>query len=177
MRHTFIIEDKEQEAWLSRRGESYVLHFGERTVPVALTPMEGVEQFLHVGAEASRILIAADGDIVHAHINGTTFTLRYVDPVQRYGAQAGGGADDVAEAPMPGVVIAVHVDEGQRVSPGNALIVIESMKLETAIKAWREGTVAAVHVEVGQAFQRGTPLLTLEPQVLEPQVLAPQAGA
>ena len=38
-------------------------------------------------------------------------------------------------------------------------MVIESMKLETAIKAWREGAVAAVHVGVGQAFQRGAPLL------------------
>jgi len=177
MRHTFAIEDKEHEAWLSRRGESYVLHFGEHTVPVALTPTEGVEQFLHVGAEASRILIAADGDLVHVHINGTTFTLRYVDLVQRYGGHAAGSADDVAEAPMPGVVIAVHVDEGQRVSPGDALIVIESMKLETAIKAWREGTVAAVHVEVGQAFQRGAPLLTLAPQAPEQHALAPQAGA
>ena len=38
MRHTFVIEDKEHEAWLSRRGEGYALHFGEHTVPVALTP-------------------------------------------------------------------------------------------------------------------------------------------
>ena len=98
------------------------------------------------GAETSRVLIAADGDFVHVHIDGSTFTVRYVDPVQRYGSHAGGSADDIAEAPMPGVVIAVHVDEGQRVSPGDTLMVIESMKLETAIKAWRNGAVAAVHV-------------------------------
>ena len=106
----------------------------------------------------------ADGDFVHVHIDGATFTLRYLDPVQRYGSHAAGGADDIAEAPMPGVVIAVHVAEGQSVSPGDTLMVIESMKLETAIKAWREGAVAAVHVAVGQAFQRGAPLLTLAPQ-------------
>ena len=93
-----------------------------------------------------------------------TFTVRYVDPVQRYGSHAGGGADDIAEAPMPGVVIAVHVKEGQAVSAGDTLMVIESMKLETAIKAWRNGTVAAVHVGVGQTFQRGAPLLALAPE-------------
>jgi len=165
MWHTFIIADTEYEAWLSRRGDAYVLHVDERAVPVALAPPTGDgEQVLSVGAETSNILVAADGDLVHIHVDGSTFTIRYVDPVQRYGSHTGGGAEDVAEAPMPGVVIAVHVDEGQRVSPGDTLMVIESMKLETAIKAWREGAIAAVHVGVGQAFQRGAPLLTLAPQ-------------
>ncbi len=102
--------------------------------------------------------------LVHVHLDGSTFTIRHVDPVQRYGSHAGAGADDIAEAPMPGVVIAVHVKEGQPVAAGDTLMVIESMKLETAIKAWREGAVAAVHVGVGQAFQRGAPLLSLAPQ-------------
>ena len=163
MRHVFVVEDEEHEAWLSRHGEAYALHFGERTASIALTPTEGAEQLLSVGPATSSILVAADGDLVHVHIDGTTFTLRYLDPVQRYGSHAAGGADDIAEAPMPGVVIAVHVAEGQSVSPGDTLIVIESMKLETAVKAWREGAVAAVHVAVGQAFQRGAPLLTLAP--------------
>jgi biotin carboxyl carrier protein len=65
---------------------------------------------------------------------------------------------------MPGVVIAVNVKEGQAVSAGETLMVIESMKLETAIKAWRDGMIAAVHVGLAQTFQRGAPLLTLAPQ-------------
>lgn len=164
MRPTFVIADTEHEAWLSRRGDSYSLHVGEQVIPVALAPGDGGGQLLRVGAEITRVLIAADGDLVHVHIDGSTFTVRYVDSVQRYGSHAGGGADDVAEAPMPGVVIAVNVKEGQPVSVGDTLMVIESMKLETAIKAWREGAVAAVHVAVGQAFQRGAPLLSLAPQ-------------
>lgn len=161
MRHTFIIADAEYEVWLSRQGEGYVLHVGEQAVPVALS-VDG--ETLRAGEETSPVLIAADDDLVHIHIDGATHTVRYVDPVRRYGAHAGGGADDTAEAPMPGVVIAVHVGEGQRVAPGETLLVIESMKLETAIKAWRDGAVAAVHVAVGQAFQRGAPLVTLAPQ-------------
>jgi biotin carboxyl carrier protein len=164
MRPTFVIADTEHEAWLSRRGDSYSLHVGEQAIPVALVPADGGGQLLRVGTETTRVLIAADGDLVHVHVDGSTFTIRYVDPVQRYGSHAGGGADDVAEAPMPGVVIAVYVKEGQQVTAGDTLMVIESMKLETAIKAWREGAVAAVHVGVGQAFQRGAPLLSLAPQ-------------
>jgi biotin carboxyl carrier protein len=164
MQHTFVIAETEHEAWLSRRGETYELHVGGQVIPIALSPAEGGGQLLSVGAETAGVLIAPDGDLVHVHIEGATYTIRYVDPVQRYGSHSGGGADDVAEAPMPGVVIAVHVKEGQPVSAGDTLLVIESMKLETAIKAWRQGAVAAVHVGVGQTFQRGAPLLSLVPQ-------------
>jgi biotin carboxyl carrier protein len=164
MQHTFVIAETEYEAWLSRSGTGYVLHVGDKAVPVAVANADGRGQLLRLGGELSRVLIAPDGDLVHVHLDGATFTIRYVDPVQRYGSHAGGSADDIAEAPMPGVVIAVNVKEGQTVSAGETLMVIESMKLETAIKAWRDGVVAAVHVGVGQSFQRGAPLLTLTAQ-------------
>ena len=164
MRHTFIVAETQHEAWLSRRGDAYLLHLAEGSIPVAIEAAEGGGQLLRIGAEAFGVLVAADGDAVYIHIEGSTFAVRYVDPVQRYASHAGGSADDVAEAPMPGVAIAVHVKEGQRVSAGDTLMVIESMKLETAIKAWREGVVAAVHVGVGQTFQRSAPLLSLAPQ-------------
>ncbi len=164
MQHTFVIGETEFEAWLSRSGAGYVLHVGDMAVPVAVANGEGGWQLLRSESEFQRVLIAPDGDLVHVHLDGTTFTIRYVDPVQRYGSNAGSSADDLAEAPMPGVVIAVNVKEGQAVSAGETLMVIESMKLETAIKAWRDGVVAVVHVGVGQAFQRGAPLLTLAPQ-------------
>ncbi len=163
MQHTFVIGEIEHEGWLARRGDGYVLHVGETAIPVALAAAERGGHLLTLGAETSHVLIAPDGDLVHVHVDGMTFTVRYVDPVQRYGSHAGGAAEDVAEAPMPGVVIAVHVKEGQSVTAGETLMVIESMKLETAIKAWRDGAVAAVHVGVGQTFQRGAPLLALAP--------------
>ena len=164
MQHTFVLADTEFEAWLSRDGSGYVLHVGDKVVPVTLVNASGDGELLRFGPEASHVLIAPDGDLVHIHLDGATFTVSYVDPVQRYGSHAGGTADDIAEAPMPGVVIAVNVKEGQAVSAGETLLVIESMKLETAIKAWRDGAVAAVHVGVGQSFQRGALLLTLASQ-------------
>jgi acetyl/propionyl-CoA carboxylase alpha subunit len=164
MQHTFVIADTEHEAWLSRRDGGYVLHVGEKAFPIGLAQAEGGGQLLSLGDEISRVLIAPDGDLVHVHLDGATFSIRWVDPVQRYGSHAGGGADDIAEAPMPGVVIAVHVREGQSVSAGDTLMVIESMKLETAIKAWRSGAVVAVHVGVGETFRRGAPLLALAPE-------------
>jgi len=52
-------------------------------------------------------------------------------------------------APMPGVVATVAVREGQRVRPGDILLTIEAMKMETGLYAEREGKVAAIHVQAG----------------------------
>jgi acetyl/propionyl-CoA carboxylase alpha subunit len=163
MRHPFTIGDVEHAVWLSRGEAGYGLDVGERVVTVALAPLAADTYRLTVDGEATEILLASDGDLTHVHVDGATWTVRYIDPVLRHAGHAGGDADDVAKAPMPGVAIAVLVSEGQDVALGTTLVVIESMKLETAIKAWRDGTVAAVQVAVGQSFERGAALVTLAP--------------
>jgi biotin carboxyl carrier protein len=163
MRHSFTLGDTEHAVWLSRHEAGYALHVGERIVPVALVPLGADAYRLSVEGEASEILLASDGDLTHVHVDGAGWTVRYLDPVLRHAGHAGGDADDVAKAPMPGVAVAVHVAEGEDVVLGTTLVVIESMKLETAIKAWRDGTVAAVHVAAGQTFERGAALVTLTP--------------
>jgi acetyl/propionyl-CoA carboxylase alpha subunit len=156
MRHVFTIAEQDHELWLARAADGYRLHGLSRPLPVALEPGQ-----LRIGDTRHDVVVAVDGDLVHIHLDGAAWTVRYQDPVQRHGHHHGASADDVAQAPMPGTVIAVHVCEGQAVARGDTLVVIESMKLETAIKAWRDGTVATVHIAAGQAFDRSAPLVTL----------------
>ncbi|WP_134679695.1 pyruvate carboxylase [Paracoccus ravus] len=55
-------------------------------------------------------------------------------------------------APMPGVVASVAVSMGQKVHPGDLLLTIEAMKMETGLHADREGVVKALHVSPGQGI-------------------------
>ncbi|MEO1688633.1 MAG: biotin/lipoyl-containing protein, partial [Pseudomonadota bacterium] len=59
-----------------------------------------------------------------------------------------GNAAHVA-APMPGVVASVAVEPGRKVSPGDLLLTIEAMKMETALHAERAGKIKAVHAGAG----------------------------
>ncbi|MDP9182440.1 MAG: biotin/lipoyl-binding protein [Actinomycetota bacterium] len=61
-------------------------------------------------------------------------------------------------APMPGTVIRVSVDVGDEVKAGDALVVLEAMKMEHAIKAVADGTVSEVHVTSGVQVDAGTVL-------------------
>lgn len=104
-----------------------------------------------------RLHAVAHGDTVHVHWRGRAWRLDRVDPLRGAGGGGSGGAG-VSHAPMPGVVVSVLAKPGQRVREGDALLVIESMKLQTTIAAECDGTVAEVSVAVGQTFQRGAVL-------------------
>ena len=66
-----------------------------------------------------------------------------------------GGAGGVILAPMPGTVTQVLVGEGQSVKPGDTLVVVEVMKMETPIKAAAGGTVKRLFVKKGDNIKTG----------------------
>ena len=64
---------------------------------------------------------------------------------------------------MPGVVLSVAVRDGQRVSRGDLLAVVEAMKMEMRVEAPAAGTVTAVLCSAGQQVERGQRLVEFEP--------------
>ncbi|MEJ2211095.1 MAG: biotin/lipoyl-binding protein [Anaerolineae bacterium] len=58
-------------------------------------------------------------------------------------------------APLPGIVKSISVRPGQRVAPGDEMLVIEAMKMDNVIRAGREGVVDAVHVAEGHRVSHG----------------------
>lgn len=64
-------------------------------------------------------------------------------------------------APMPGTILSVNVSVGQQVSEGQAVAILEAMKMENEIPAPCSGTVASVNVEKGATVETGAVLITL----------------
>jgi propionyl-CoA carboxylase alpha chain len=67
------------------------------------------------------------------------------------------------ECPMPGLVVEIKAAPGERVFRGQELVVIESMKMESAVLAPRDGEVASVAVAPGQTVDTGTLLMMFKP--------------
>ena len=68
-------------------------------------------------------------------------------------------ADVTIHSPMTGRVIEVLVSEGDSVSNGDVVVVVESMKMENEIICDYDGTVSAVHIEEDQSVSEGDPLV------------------
>jgi len=64
-------------------------------------------------------------------------------------------------APLAGNIFKVHATPGQAVQEGDLVIVLEAMKMETEIRAFKTGTIGSVNVKEGDAVVVGDALLTI----------------
>ena len=84
---------------------------------------------------------------------------------KRLRAAAGGGVEDTGEyhlkAPMPGLVVAVPVEEGQEVKKGQVLLILESMKMQNELKSPKAGTVGRIRVKQGDTVEQRQALLSV----------------
>lgn len=84
---------------------------------------------------------------------------------KRLKTAAGGGGGESGEfhlkAPMPGLVVAIPVSEGQSVEKGQTLLILESMKMQNELKAPRAGVVQRIRVKPGETVEQKAPLLSV----------------
>ena len=76
-------------------------------------------------------------------------------------APAALAAGEPVNAPMPGNILKVAVNQGDAVKSGQILVILEAMKMENEIVAPKDGTVAQVVVKVGQKVDTGAALVVL----------------
>ena len=70
--------------------------------------------------------------------------------------------DGLLVSPLPGSVAQVLVEEGQKVDKGQALMIVEAMKMEHTIAAPRAGVVAGIYFTAGEQVAEGAQLLAME---------------
>lgn len=65
------------------------------------------------------------------------------------------------KSPMPGLIVAIPVTEGQEVKKGQTLVILESMKMQNELKTPRDGIVQRISVAPGQSVEQNKLLITL----------------
>jgi 3-methylcrotonyl-CoA carboxylase alpha subunit len=113
-----------------------------------------------VGSQAFQLRPVREGDTLHLYGLPGHQAVRLFDPL---GVRSAQGQDaGRLTAPMPGKVIAVLVSAGQTVKKGEALLVMEAMKMEHTIHAPTDGKVGELPFAVGAQVQEGAALLSLQ---------------
>jgi acetyl/propionyl-CoA carboxylase alpha subunit len=123
--------------------------------------------------QQAAVLLGAEHDEAGrgVHVFAVGWSSDWVEPAR---LPAGDRAEQARgpSSPVPGTVVAVHVAPGDAVTTGQALIVLEAMKMEHRITADADGTVLEVAVAVGDAVDAHEVLVVLEPVVVEEVVHA-----
>jgi acetyl-CoA/propionyl-CoA carboxylase biotin carboxyl carrier protein len=144
--------------------------------------LSGPADYVPASAAATTTPAAADGLVertVPVEVDGKRFAVRVWLPPSsgvpaepatsgrrasrpRAAASAAAGGDGTISAPMQGTIVKVLVATGDMVEPGQALLVLEAMKMENHINAEQGGTVKEVRVAAGDTVGTGDVLIVIE---------------
>lgn len=104
---------------------------------------------------------------LRVRVDGRDLALELTDERQQEAAgRAIGAAASTIEmrAPMPGLIVAVHVREGDLVAEGASVCTLEAMKMENELSAPRRARVTVLRAEAGAKVNGGDLLAVLDPQ-------------
>ncbi len=121
---------------------------------------KGASHTVHIVSvdhEAKTVVLKVDGKRAEVNLSNEMDRL-----LKKLGLENVGAAkvSDI-KAPMPGLIHSIKVAEGQKVSKGEALLILEAMKMENVIKATADGTVGKVFVVQGQTVDKGTVMISI----------------
>ncbi|MDF2979450.1 MAG: Biotin carboxylase Propionyl-CoA carboxylase, partial [Actinomycetospora sp.] len=128
---------------------------GDTGVDVVVERSGLFERRLTVGGHTYGVLSVTQGSDYLVEVDGAVHRIA-------------GGEAGLVRAPAPAMVVAVPVSAGDTVSEGDTVAVVESMKLETALRAPVSGRVAEVLVDANTQVEGGTRLVRLEPDADDP---------
>jgi len=139
------------------RRAGYHLEVGDEAGAAAARWDEDGALALSLNGGMHRAVLLQPGDPTVILLDGIEHRLSYIDPLQpKIEFDATGGR---LTAPMPGKIIEVTAQPGQRVRRGEALLVLEAMKMEHTIVAPADGIVDSVHFSPGDLVEEGAALI------------------
>ena len=121
---------------------------------------------LLVDGQSHEAFVYPADDVWHVYLRGRLHTVRVEDERERMfrestGEGLGARAEFHLKAPMPGLVIDVQVEEGEEVSVGDVLVVLESMKMQNELKAPQAGNVTRLRVAPGDSVEQNETMLSV----------------
>ena len=142
-------------------GKSYRVDSGGKTAAVEIIRASGGQLELLIDGQRVTAYVSSDNAKHWVTVNGQTCVLtKSAAGAKRRGV----GHEHASElaAPMPGQVRSMNVVEGDAVTKGQTLLVLEAMKMEIRIQAPRDGVVKKLYVKQGQTVEREQILVEIE---------------
>jgi biotin carboxyl carrier protein len=141
---------------------------GDRLLTVDFESVSGQPVYsLILGGKSYESFVYQGDEDWEVLLRGRQFQVKVEDEREkRLKAAAGGGVAEGGEfhlkAPMPGLVVSVLVEEGQEITKGQVLLILESMKMQNELKAPRDGMMGRIRVKAGESVEQKQTLLSVQ---------------
>jgi len=166
MKFWVTLEGRDAEVELRTEGDRMWLEVeGKRLEADFHALPDGEAYSLIVNGRSHEVRVATTGEGVEISLRGATIPVEVRHPLEKLvkslARTAGKSGGETLVAPMPGVVVAIRVQPGDIVTAGQAVIVIEAMKMQNELAARLGGVVAEILVGEKSPVAAGQPLVRL----------------
>ena len=162
--YTVLFEDKEFQVEIEELEVGYRLKLdGDSHRFEPLLAKGSLYSFLIDGTEVLEADVSFRQDKAELNLSNVPYHLEVFDPRRRAVSQSeSAGGHGLVSAPMPGKIVEIKVKVGEAVKKGQALIVIEAMKMQNELAAAIDGVVKEIAVQAGAAVESGQKLISVE---------------
>lgn len=148
-----ITGDRRVRCLIERDGDEFVVQIANAdTYRLRLARLGSGAFRVSCGGRSYTVTLARHEARAFLHVDGTT--LAYTVEQASEAARSAASQDDLS-APMPGTVTQVLVENGDRVTQGQPLVIVEAMKMEHVIRAPRAARIRALLVHLGEQIEGG----------------------
>ncbi len=163
MQYEFLFGGETYTVELEKSGELFKARLGDKEYTIDACQASGsLLSFIMNGRSVLAHLVRGEKEWVLG-VGGRQYVLEDPDKAgeSASGGVAGGGSG-LIETPMPGKIVEVLVEEGEKVACGQALLIVESMKMQNEILADVDGVVRKIHFQAGDLANFGDPLVEID---------------
>jgi biotin carboxyl carrier protein len=163
MKYITTIKDKKFEIEIQNDGSVLVNGQPREVDFLSLTPslysiiMNGLSLEVVIEEREGEYQVLMGGRLYE----GEVLDERSLLMLSRRGGAAAESGEISIKSPMPGLIVAVPVEEGQEVKAGQTVVILESMKMQNELKTPRDGVVQRISVAAGQTVEQKKVLVTI----------------
>ncbi len=169
MRFWVTLEGREAEVEFRTEGGRVLLEVEGRRLEADFHPLPDGEVYsLLVDGRSHEVRVTPAAEGLEVVFHGAVIPVEVRHPLERLIQSvqhaAGKREGETVAAPMPGVVVAFRVRPGDRVAPGQGVVVVEAMKMQNELTARHGGVVSELLVEERAPVSAGQALVRLRPE-------------
>jgi len=163
MNFSFWLNNKEYRLNVEQKiGNEIVVSLGKKQYRVSVEFISGDEILLTIEGRIHNVIVNSNTLFYSVYINGRFFKIEKKAVSQILGKKGAKLQKKDIKTSMPGRIVKVYMKEGDKVKEGQAVLVLEAMKMQNEIKSPQSGVITKINPVAGDSVEAGALLFSVE---------------
>jgi len=163
MNLSFWLNNKEYQLSLKQKSKNQVLvSLGKRVYVVSVELLNSDEMLLNIDGRVFNAIICPNTSSYAVCINGKSYAIEKKSAIQILKGTSGVKQKRDIKTSMPGKIVKVLLEEGSEVEEGQAVLILEAMKMQNEIKSPQKGRINKIFPRTGASVETGALLFSVD---------------